>query len=115
LLEEENCLLSEMADGLLLASAWALVLDLGNLFLEAKRINRIVVRSMEVLVKKGGIIELPSSILSEINLCEGKRVALSVKGGELLIKPIKSLTDQLIGSIKLDDQKLIEEIIESED
>lgn len=104
-----------MADGLLLASAWALVLDLGNLFLEAKRINRIVVRSMEVLVKKGGIIELPSSILSEINLCEGKRVALSVKGGELLVKPIKSLTDQLIGSIKLDDQKLIEEIIESED
>ncbi|HOE45951.1 AbrB/MazE/SpoVT family DNA-binding domain-containing protein [Methanothrix soehngenii] len=104
-----------MADGLLLASAWALVLDLGNLFLEAKHINRIVVRSMEVLVKKGGIIELPSSILSEINLCEGKRVALSVKGGELLIKPIKSLTDQLIGSIKLDDQKLIEEIIESED
>ena len=104
-----------MADGLLLASAWALVLDLGNLFLEAKHINRIVVRSMEVLVKIGGIIELPSSILSEINLCEGKRVALSVKGGELLIKPIKSLTDQLIGSIKLDDQKLIEEIIESED
>ena len=70
---------------------------------------------MEVLVKKGGIIELPSSILSEINLCEGKRVALSVIGGKLLIKPIKSLTDQLIGSIKLDDQKLIEEIIESED
>jgi len=104
-----------MADGLLLASAWALVLDLGNLFLEAKRINRIVVRSMEVLVKKGGIIELPGSILSEIDLCEGKRVALSVKGGELLVKPIKSLTDQLIGSIKLDDQKLIEEIIESED
>lgn len=83
--------------------------------LEAKHINRIVVRSMEVLVKKGGIIELPSSILSEIDLCEGKRVALSVKGGELLVKPIKSLTDQLIGSIKLDDQKLIEEIIESED
>ena len=104
-----------MADGLLLASAWALVLDLGNLFLEAKHINRIMVRSMEVLVKKGGIIELPSSILSEIDLCEGKRVALSVKGGELLVKPIKSLTDQLIGSIKLDDQKLIEEIIESED
>jgi hypothetical protein len=38
-----------------------------------------------------------------------------VKDGELLVKPIKSLTDQLIGSIQLDDQKLIEEIIESED
>jgi hypothetical protein len=37
------------------------------------------------------------------------------KGGELLVKPIKNLTDQLIGSIQLDDQKLIEEIIESED
>jgi antitoxin component of MazEF toxin-antitoxin module len=41
-------------------------------------------------------IELPSSILSEIDLCEGKRVALSVKGGELLVKPIKSLTDHLL-------------------
>jgi len=70
---------------------------------------------MEVLVKKGGIIELPSSILSEIDLCEGKRLALSVKDGELIVKPIKSLTDQLAGSIKLDDQKLIEDIIESND
>ncbi len=70
---------------------------------------------MEVLVKKGGIIELPSSILSEIDLCEGKRVAWSVKDGELIVKPIKSLTDKLVGWIKLDDQKLIEDIIESED
>ncbi len=31
------------------------------------------------------------------------------------VKPVKSLTEQLIGSIKLDDQKLIEEIIESDD
>jgi len=39
------------------------------------------------------------------------------KGGllELHIKPFKSLTEQLIGSIKLDNQKLIDEIIESED
>jgi len=41
--------------------------------------------------------------------------SFSVNGDELPVKPIKSLTDQLIGSIKLDDQKLIEDIIESED
>jgi len=70
---------------------------------------------MEVLVKKGGIIELPISILSEIGLCEGKRVSLSIKGGELLVRPVKSLTDQLIGSIPIDDQKIIEDLIESED
>ncbi|MDD2754360.1 MAG: hypothetical protein PHS80_02415 [Methanothrix sp.] len=70
---------------------------------------------LEVVIRKGGLLELPSSILSEIGLCEGKRVALSVKDGEIHIKPLKSLTEQLIGSIKLDDQKLIEEIIESDD
>jgi hypothetical protein len=42
-------------------------------------------------------------------------VDLTVKDGEIHIKPVKSLTEQLIGSIKLDDQKLIEEIIESDD
>lgn len=41
--------------------------------------------------------------------------SFSVNGDELPVKSIKSLTDQLIGSIKLDDQKLIEDIIESED
>jgi len=115
LLEEENCLLSEMADGLLLASAWALVLDLGNLFLEAKRINRIVVRSMEVLVKKGGIIELPNSVMVELGLSEGKKVFLNVKDGEILIKPAKDIAKRLAGSIALDDVDLIDEIVESED
>ena len=115
MLEEENCLLSEMADGLLLASAWALVLDLGNLFLEAKHINRIVVRSMEVLVKKGGIIELPNSVMVELGLSEGKKVFLNVKDGEILIKPAKDIAKRLAGSIALDDVDLIDEIVESED
>jgi len=42
-------------------------------------------------------------------------VTLTVKDGEIHVKPVKGLTEQLIGSIKLDDQKLIEEIIESDD
>ncbi len=104
-----------MADGLLLASAWALVLDLGNLFLEAKHINRIVVRSMEVLVKKGGIIELPNSVMVELGLSEGKKVFLNVKDGEILIKPAKDIAKRLEGSIALDDVDLIDEIVESED
>jgi antitoxin component of MazEF toxin-antitoxin module len=70
---------------------------------------------MEAVIRKGGIIEFPSSILSEIGLSEGKRVALSIKGGEILVKPVKTITEQLTDSIKLDDQELIEEIIESED
>lgn len=70
---------------------------------------------LEAVIRKGGLIELPSSILSEIGISEGRRVALSVKDGEIHVKPVKSLTEQLIDSIKLDDQKLIEEIIESED
>jgi len=70
---------------------------------------------MEAVIRKGGIIEFPSSILSEMGLSEGKRVALSIRGGEILVKPVKTITEQLTDSIKLDDQKLIEEIIESED
>jgi antitoxin component of MazEF toxin-antitoxin module len=104
-----------MADGLLLASAWALVLDLGDLFLEAKHINRIVVRSMEVLVKKGSIIELPNSFMVELGLSEGKKVFLNVKDGEILIKPAKDIAKRLAGSIALDDVDLIDEIVESED
>ena len=104
-----------MADGLLLASAWALVLDLGNLFLEAKHIHRIVVRSMEVLVKKGSIIELPNSFMVELGLSEGKKVFLNVKDGEILIKPAKDIAKRLAGSIALDDVDLIDEIVESED
>jgi AbrB family looped-hinge helix DNA binding protein len=73
------------------------------------------VTDLEAVIRKGGIIELPSSILSEMGLGEGERVALSIRDGEILVKPVKSITEQLTDSIKLDDQELIEEIIESED
>ncbi len=70
---------------------------------------------MEAIIRKGGVLELPSSILSELGLSEGKKVALSVKAGELLIKPVKSITEEITDSIKLDDINLIDEIIDSED
>jgi antitoxin component of MazEF toxin-antitoxin module len=70
---------------------------------------------LEAVIRKGGVLELPSSILSELGLGEGKKVALSVREGEILIKPVKSITEELTDSIKLDDVNLIEEIIDSED
>jgi antitoxin component of MazEF toxin-antitoxin module len=70
---------------------------------------------LEAIIRKGGMLELPSSILSELGLGEGKKVALSVREGEILIKPVKSITEELTDSIKLDDVNLIEEIIDSED
>jgi antitoxin component of MazEF toxin-antitoxin module len=77
--------------------------------------NNWQVTDLEAVIRKGGLLELPNSILSEIGLCEGRRVALTVKDGEIHINPVKRLTEQLIGSIKLEDQKLIKEIIESDD
>jgi antitoxin component of MazEF toxin-antitoxin module len=96
--------------------AGPLSLRLGNLFLEAKHISKIVVvRSMEVLVKKGGIIEIPNSVMVELDLSEGKRLFLNVKDGKILIKPAKNIAERLAGSIALDDVDLIDEIVESED
>jgi antitoxin component of MazEF toxin-antitoxin module len=98
------------------SGAGPLSLRLGNLFLEAKHISKIVVvRSMEVLVKKGGIIEIPNSVMVELDLSEGKRLFLNVKDGKILIKPAKNIAERLAGSIALDDVDLIDEIVESED
>ena len=88
---------------------------LGNLFLDARHISKIVVISMEVLVKKGGIIELPNSIMAELGISEGKKVFLNIKDGKILINPAKNIAEKLAGSIALDDVDLIDEIIESED
>lgn len=72
-------------------------------------------RQMEVLVKKGGMIELPNSVLSELGLSEGKKLFLNVKDGEILIKPVKNTAERLAGSMELDDVDLIDEIVQSED
>ena len=74
-----------------------------------------MVISMEVLVKKGGIIELPNSIMAELGISDGKKVFLNIKDGKILIKPAKNIAERLAGSIALDDVDLIDEIIESED
>ncbi len=88
---------------------------LGNLFLDAKHVNFVVVRLMEVIVQKGGLIELPASVMVELGISEGKKVFLRIRDGEILLKPVKNITERLAGSIELDDVDLIDEIVESED
>jgi antitoxin component of MazEF toxin-antitoxin module len=70
---------------------------------------------MEVVIRKGGIIELPEIILTKLGLTTGKKVDLSLKNHELLIRPVENLTNKITDSIKLNDAKLIEAIVETED
>ncbi len=70
---------------------------------------------MEVIIRKGGIIELPEIILTKLGLTIGKKVDLSIKDHELLIRPVENVTNKITDSIKLHDVKLIEAIIETED
>ena len=70
---------------------------------------------MEVLVKKGGIIEIPNSVMAELGICEGNKLFLNVKDGKILINPAKNIAERLAGSIALDDVDLIDGIVESED
>ncbi len=68
-----------------------------------------------VVIKKGGLIELPKVLMSQLGLTVGKKVVLSIRDKELLIKPVENITERITDSIKLEDKKLIEEIIETEE
>jgi antitoxin component of MazEF toxin-antitoxin module len=70
---------------------------------------------MEVMIRKGGIIELPEIILTKLGLKTGKKVDLCIKDHELLIRPVENLTNKITDSLKLNDAKLIEAIVETED
>ncbi|MFA4935371.1 MAG: hypothetical protein WC568_06000, partial [Candidatus Methanoperedens sp.] len=62
----------------------------------------------DVVIKKDGIIELPKALMSKLGLIAGKKVALSIRDKELLIKPVENITERITDSIKLEDKKLIE-------
>ncbi len=68
-----------------------------------------------VVIKKGGLIELPKALMSQLGLTAGKKVVLSIRDKELLIKPVENITERITDSIKLEDKKLIEEIVETEE
>ncbi len=70
---------------------------------------------MEVIIRKDGIIELPEIILKKFGLTPGKKVELRIKHHEILIRPVENVTNKITDSIKLDNAKLIEAIVETED
>jgi len=70
---------------------------------------------MEVVIQKGGTIELPEFIMSKFGLKVGSRIDVCIKDKEILIKPVGNVTERIRDSIKLEDPELIERIIESED
>ncbi len=53
--------------------------------------------------------------MSELGLTIGKKVALSIRDKELLLKPVENITERITDSIKLEDKKRIEEIVETEE
>lgn len=69
----------------------------------------------DFVIKKDGIIELPKGLMSKLGLIAGKKVVFSIKDKELLIKPVENITERITDSIKLEDKKLIEEIVETEE
>ncbi len=52
---------------------------------------------MDIVIRKGGIIELPEVILTKLGLTTGKKVTLSIKDHELLIRPVENVTKKYQG------------------
>jgi len=65
-------------------------------------------------IKPNGDIELPKQIMKTLHLKVGEEVELRVKDRKVLIKPRRSIVDEMAGAIKL-DQKTAEEIIDSKE
>jgi len=65
-------------------------------------------------IKPNGDIHLPDSILTSLGLDVGEEIELRVIDQKVLIEPMRMETDELSGSLKL-DQKLVDELVEREE
>ena len=73
---------------------------------------------MQTLAEKigqNGEIKLPQPALEALGVKIGEEVILAIKDRAVLIKSAQSLTAKITDSIKLNDPKLIEEVVESEE
>jgi bifunctional DNA-binding transcriptional regulator/antitoxin component of YhaV-PrlF toxin-antitoxin module len=73
---------------------------------------------MQTLAEKigqNGEIKLPQPALEALGVKIGEEVILAIKDRAVLIKSAQSLTATITDSIKLNDPKLIEEVVESEE
>lgn len=72
---------------------------------------------MEVVhtkVKKKGEIEIPAHILKKLGIKAGEEVELKLGEEGILVKPSKSVVDELTGLIKA-KPKLVDEVVENEE
>jgi len=70
---------------------------------------------MEVItIQPNNKIEIPETLLKSIGIKIGENVRIEVRNRELVIKPTKTIVDEITGAIKI-DQKIAEKIIESEE
>lgn len=72
-----------------------------------------MVIAMDVVIRKGGIIELPQKILERYGLKVGEKILLKERNNYLMISPKRAISDELRGSIKANKNK-IDEIVSAE-
>jgi bifunctional DNA-binding transcriptional regulator/antitoxin component of YhaV-PrlF toxin-antitoxin module len=70
---------------------------------------------MEAVIRKGRIIiELPEELMGKFGLRIGDKIILKENEKGLSILPKRSIVDEIRGSIKVDDEEAIDEIISAE-
>ena len=77
-----------------------------------------MIEMMQTLAEKigpKGEIKLPKHVLDALGVKFGEEVILAIKDSAVLIESAQSLTGKITETIKLDDQKLIEAIVDSEE
>jgi len=65
-------------------------------------------------IKPNGDIELPKQIMKTLHLKVGEKVELRVRDREVLIKPARSVVEELTGIVKADSD-VVDEVIENEE
>lgn len=73
---------------------------------------------MDVIYEKIGPnrrIEIPEEMMNRLGLKVGEDVELRVVDRKVLIKPSRSIVDELTGIIKVEDSKVVDEVVENEE
>ena len=63
-------------------------------------------------IKLGNEIKLSKEALEALGVKIGEEIILMIKGREVVIKPAKSIIDEVAGAAELEDTELIDKIIE---
>ncbi|MCZ7400300.1 MAG: hypothetical protein WA102_06505 [Candidatus Methanoperedens sp.] len=69
---------------------------------------------MEVVIRKGRLIEFPEILMEKFRLKVGDKIILKEHDNDLLIVPKRTIVDELRGSIKVENKNKIDEIISTE-